>query len=104
MTELEKLQAQKREIEEKIKALKNSDVIVVGDIKIDKEHYPTDKPDRCYIAVRGVRRHMHKDVEAWKSIISRDSMDELIEAIPKLISDIQELYQKAKVKQNEKAE
>lgn len=50
MNELDLLIQQKRELERKIKELKNC-AQVVGQVKIDVERYSTSLPDRYFLAV-----------------------------------------------------
>lgn len=95
MTELEKLIKQKREIEQKIREARHREVIV-GRAKVGIEHYPTDKPDRYYVAIEtGYRSGNRYDAigrSAWRSIISGESREAVIAGIPEIISDLQKLY------------
>lgn len=95
MTELEKLIKQKREIEQKIREAKHREVII-GKAKVGIEHYPTDKPDRYYVAIEaGYRSGNRFDAmgrTAWRSIISGESRETVIAGIPEIISDLQKLY------------
>lgn len=91
MNELEELLKQKKEIEEKIKALKNQGCIN-GVAKIDIEHYPTEKPDRHFLAIR---YKTYSGNESWRSIYSACDRESVIKAIPGIIYDLHGLYEKA---------
>lgn len=95
MTELEMLIKQKKEIEQKIREARHREVIV-GKAKIGVEHYPTNIPDRHYVAVetgfRGGNRRDAMGRIAWRSIISGESRESVIAGIPEIIADLQKLY------------
>ena len=96
MTKLEELIAQKREIEQKIREERNME-IVVGRVKVGMEHYPTDKPDRYYVAIEsgynGGNRLDCMGRRAWRSIISGLSRKDVIAGIPEIVRDLQKLYE-----------
>ena len=89
MNELEKLIKQKKEIEEKIRILKNQSTIC-GMAKVDVEHYPTLKPDRHFLAVH--YKPLDDGRAKWQTIFSANSRQEVIDAIPGIISNLQSLY------------
>ncbi len=89
MNELEKLISQKKEIELKIKLLKNQ-AAIHGFAKIDVEHYPTQKPDRHYLAV--YYKPLGDGRAKWQTIFSANGRQEVIDAIPGIASNLQELY------------
>ena len=83
MGELEELLKQKKEIEMRIKQLRNRSS-VYGIAKIDVEHYPTLTPDRHYLAV--YYKPLRKDGKArWQTIFSAHDRDGVIEKIPEII-------------------
>lgn len=90
MKELQRLMKQKREIEERIRMLKNS-MTVYGCVKLDIDHYPTTRPDEYYIAVK-VPGVMPDDQTRYRSIIRGHSKEECIEKLPQVIKDLQGLY------------
>lgn len=96
MTELEKLIAQKREIEQKIREARNRET-VVGRVKVGVEHYPTNKPDRHYVAIEtGYKDGNQTDCmgrRAWRSIINGTSRKEVVAGIPEIIDDLQRMYE-----------
>lgn len=89
-SELQDLIKQKREIEERIRQIKNS-IVIYGCAKIDIDHYPTSRPDEWYIAVK-VPGVMPEDQARYRSIIRGHSKEECIEKIPTIIKDLQGLY------------
>lgn len=95
MTELEKLIAQKREIEQKIREARHRET-AVGVAKVGVEHYPTDKPDRYYVAIESGYKNGERfdgmGRRAWRSIINGNSREEVISGIPDVIRDLQKLY------------
>ena len=93
MNELDELIRQKREIERKIKALKNN-ALVVGDAKIDIERYPTEKPDKHFLAVR--YKADDEGRERWQKIYSAVDRESVVNRIPEIVDCLQELYSKEK--------
>ena len=89
MNELESLIRQKKELEEKIIALKNQ-YSQFGLAKVAVERYPTLKPDRHFLAVH--YKPIGDGRAKWQTIYSANSRQEVIEAIPGIISDLQSLY------------
>lgn len=92
MKELQILMKQKKEIEERIRMLKNS-MTVYGCVKLDIYHYSTkiSRPDEWYIAVK-VPGVCEGDQSRYRSIILGHSKEECIEKIPQIINDLQGLY------------
>lgn len=99
MKELQRLMKQKKEIEERIRMLKNI-MTVFGCVKLDIDHYPTTRPDEYYIAVK-VSDVMPGDQTRYRSIIRGHSKEECIEKIPQVIKDLQGLYDKLKENEHE---
>ena len=101
MTELEKLMAEreeierrKREIAQKIREAKHQET-VVGKVKIGIERYPTDLPDRYYVAIAAGYRHGERDSmgrSAWRAVLNGASKEEVLKGIPGLVRDLQQLY------------
>lgn len=97
MNELDILIQQKKELEWKIKALRNqSDV--VGQVKIDVQHYPTDKPDRFFLAVfyKPIPFRGYEGRSKWQTIFSANDRQSVIDAIPAIVENLQELYDRNK--------
>ena len=97
MNELDILIQQKKELERKIKALRNqSDV--VGQVKIDVEHYPTDKPDRFFLAVfyKPIPYMGYEGRSKWQTIFSANDRQSVIDAIPAIVENLQEMYDRNK--------
>ena len=89
MSELESLIQQKKALEKKIKELKRQSV-QFGLAKVDVEHYPTLNPDRHFLAV--YYKPLNNGHEKWQTIYSAKSKQEVIDAIPVIISNLQNLY------------
>lgn len=89
MSELELLIQQKRELEAKIKALKNQSQ-QYGAAKVDVEHYPTSKPDRHFLAI--YYKPLDDGRAKWQTIFSANSRQGVVDAIPSIISNLQSLY------------
>ena len=100
MSELEKLLQQKKEINERIRQLK-AQAIICGTAKYDTEHYPTDLPDRHFIAVNSCYNYLGREQTRWKTIINGGSRSDLIEKIPPIINDLQTLYNTLKEEEND---
>lgn len=94
MTELEQLKAQKREIEEKIRALKNQST-QYGMAKIDVDRYPTAKPDRHFLAIyyKPIPYGGYEKRNKWQTIFSANDRQSVIDAIPAIVSNLQKLYE-----------
>ncbi len=88
--ELSKLLAQRRALDKKIRELKSISV-TFNRAKYDVEHYPTDLPDRHYIAVEYMPV---RGRTKWTSIISGESKEEVIREIPAIVESLQGLYGK----------
>lgn len=95
--ELNDLIAQKKEIEQKIKALQNSET-EFGRAKYAIEHYPTEKPDRHHISINvnsyDTPQYSFQRKETWRSIINGKNKEEVVSQIPYIIIDLQGLYDK----------
>lgn len=98
-SELQDLIKQKREIEERIKVLKNASVFY-GCTKLDIYHYPTSRPDEWYIAVK-VPGVYEDEQSRYRSIIRDHTRQECIDKIPTIIKDLQGLYDKLKENEHE---
>lgn len=99
MSELQDLINQKREIEKRIKQLKNASVFY-GCTKIDIDHYHTSRPDEWYIAVK-VSGVYEDEQSRYRSIIRGHTRQECIDKIPTIIKDLQVLYDKLKENEHE---
>ena len=91
MDNLSSLLAQRKAINEKIRQLK-AQSIICGSAKCDVEHYPTDLPDRHYIAINSCYSFLGREQTRWKTIINGASRSDLVEKIPPIIRDLQLLY------------
>lgn len=93
MNEIDLLIQQKRELEKRIKELKNC-ASVVGQTKIDVERYSTSLPDRYFLAV--FYKPLQSRKPKWQTIFSSNSRKEVVDVIPSIISNLQELYDRNK--------
>lgn len=98
MTELEELMEQKKAIEQKIRLLRDGTPIVTGCAKLDKEVYPTSKPDRYYVAVSVANCKDETNASCrskrWKSISNGQSREDAISGIPEIVNGLIELYER----------
>lgn len=97
--ELERLIKQKKEIEQRIRELKNDDV-VCGCVKLSKEHYPTPKPDEWFIAVK--RRYAFEVGDRqvrYDSIIRTHEKQHLIPLMVEVINDLTELKERLRLEE-----
>ena len=102
-SELEKLKAQKKELERQIAALKKNSQIC-GYVKLDKDHYATSKRDEWYVAVfqeyySEYDIHRRRETGRWRSIIRNPDKKVVVSKIDDVIADLQGL--KAKLKESE---
>ena len=89
MDDLERLIAEKKAIEEKIRMLRNQKK-TCGRFKIDVEHYPTGKADRHYLAC--YYKPLDNGRPKYMTMYSAHSKQEVIDAIPGMIDNLQKLY------------
>ena len=95
MSKLEELKKQKREIEQKIKELECT-AVVCGCAKLDKEHYPTVKPDEWAIYIKRILDKELKRQPGWYSIIRSQDKEWCINQIQIVVNDLQGLLEKLK--------
>ena len=97
MSELEKLKQERKVLDEKIKAL--SGIPVYKRCKIDFQDYPTDKPTRYFVAIKyqpiGGRAK-------YQTVFSSNDRNEVVEAIPSIVEELQRLYEIAKANETVK--
>ena len=91
-TELEELKEERARINQKIKELENKDIIVVENAKIDKECFPTSRPDEWFVAVKVELVDDGKII--WRSVIRDWDRNKAINKIPFVINGLQNLYDK----------
>jgi len=98
MDELQQLMQQRKELDQKIRQLRKNYPVICGKAKLDKESYPTDKPDRWMIAINckpkdpPAKGSPWAKESIWRTIINGDNRQECAEAIPGIIKDLQTLY------------
>lgn len=90
MNELDLLIQQKKDIEKRIKELRNS-ASVIGSAKIDVEHYATGKPDRHYLAI--FYKPLGDGRPKWQTIFSSNDRKEVVDEIPNIVKCLQGLYE-----------
>lgn len=95
MSELEELKKQKREIEQKIKELECT-AVVCGCAKLDKEHYPTARPDEWAIYIKRILGEELERQFGWYSIIRSQDKEWCINQIQIVVNDLQGLLEKLK--------
>ena len=101
MSELNELRKQRYELNRQIRELESGYPIIEGKAKLDRQEYPTDKPDRYFIALSvktinppemnspwGQKRYV------WRSLANGATREEAIKQIPAFIKDLQSLYDK----------
>lgn len=94
MEELEELKRQKKEIEDKIKAIQNN-TVTFGRAKLDCQHYPTTRTDEWYVAY-AVNHVDYVDYERYRSIIRGNDKQKVIDEIQNVIADLSGLRDKLK--------
>ena len=97
-SEIEKLKQQRKEITQRIRELSENQT-TVGVARIGMEHYPTFKPDRWYlaIAVQNIDYAMGgRQSFSYRSVVNAQDKKAVVGAIPGIIKDLQELYEKEK--------
>lgn len=93
-SELQELMKQKKEIEEKIRTIKMRTTFY-GSAKLDIDHFPTDRLDEWYVAVK-VSAVYEDEQSRYRSIVRGHTRQECIDKIPQIIEDLQGLYDKLK--------
>lgn len=95
MSNLEELKRKRKEIDDEIKKLLNADFMQVGNVKFDKDHFPTARPDEYYVAVQSkihCGRNPGQEKLLWRSVIRSQNKQEVIDRIPKLVKNMKELH------------
>ena len=98
MTRLEELQQMKKEIEAEISRLKN-ELIICGNVKFDKEHYPTSRPDDYIISVKVETRDIFREEQRktiFRAVLRDPDRQKVIDGLDPLITDLCELRKKLK--------
>lgn len=90
MDKLEELRRKRKEIDDEIKKIINADFYQVGNVKFDKDHYPTNRPDEFYVAVHCEIPDSGKLV--WRSVVRNTDKQKAIDGIPDVIENLKELY------------
>lgn len=94
MSTIEELKQKRKELDAEIKRLLNEDFCQVGKCKLDKEHYPTSKPDEYYVAVQITLPDSGKLI--WRSVARSTDKQECIEMIPGIVENLSGLYKALK--------
>ena len=92
MSDLKELLRQRKELDEKIKQLRG--IPVYKRCKVGRETYPTRKPDRFFVAVK--YQPLDNGRPRYQTIFSSRDRDEVVNEIPKIIEELQGLYDIAK--------
>ena len=95
MTELERLMAEQKRIQDRIKELKKVS-LVSGRARLGLDHYATTKKDEWYISIErilDVPPCVGRDMKRY-SIIRATDKDEAISHIDEIIHDLQGLKEK----------
>lgn len=90
MTRIEELREQKRLIEKEIKELTNAD-IVCNRAKLKFQHYSTERSDEWIVCMKANASKCR-----WFPVFYANSKSEAIAEIPKLIDDLNGLYDELK--------
>ena len=90
MTEIERLMLQKKEIDERIKALKHSET-VVDCVKLERS-LTLSYGNRWRVAVAN---DSNKGM-AWHSVILGETREDVVAKLPSVIKALQGLYEKVK--------
>ena len=100
---LEELKAKRKALDDQIKALQSNET-TFGRVKIDKEHFPTERPDEWGLYIRcDMGNTILKD--RWKCVIKNTDKADVIGKIPGLVEDLQRLFNMAcdEIRKGEKA-
>ena len=98
MDELQQLMQQRKEIDQRIRKLKQHLPVICGKAKLDKKSYPTDKPDTWMIAVSvkpkdpPAKGSTWANESIWRTVVNGSNAQECAEAIPEIVKDLQALY------------
>ena len=89
MTELEKLKAQKKEIDRRIRELQDTAIIVNG-AKLDAHRYQ-GLPDEWFVAIKMLTR---SGKPRWQPISVDENKQKCIDRIDTIVADLMELKKK----------
>lgn len=102
--EMRDLLDQKAEIERRIRILRAGFPVMCGKAMLSKEQYPTDKPDRWFVAVEvsypenRVNPYTKKK-SIWRTVANGEDAN-VVDAIPEIVKDLTALYEKVKADEN----
>lgn len=89
---LEELKQKRNEIDKQIKELQNN-ARYCGVAKLDKEHYPTARPDEWMISIKRIVTDDVPDRQIrWISIARSTQKEALIPLIRTIVEDLKGLY------------
>ena len=92
MSEIDELRKQKKEIEDKIKQLKNKEE-KYGNVKLSLETYPGYIKNKWVVSVKVCETSNNGQYrEYWRAIIKALSKDEAVKQIPDIIKDLEKLH------------
>ena len=96
--ELGDLMRQKEELERRIKELQGTcyGAVTAGKTYLDREHFPTSRPDEWYVAYESTIMQYREKPERhiWRRLYTGRTRESAIKQIPMIIKDFQELYNK----------
>lgn len=103
MSEIDQLKAQRREIDQKIKELEQAEKNArVGRAKMSYVHFSGIAPDYYAISVLCNKVTLcDNDKTMWRTIIQGARKPEAVAQIPKVIADLQALYEQLKGEEDE---
>mgnify|MGYP003571259899 CR=1 FL=1 len=99
MTRLEELRKQRHELNQQIRELEKGYPIINGKAKLDRQEYPTDKPDRYHISIKvepidppEMNSPWGRKGYCWRTVANGGTREEVIKQIPEIIKDLQGLH------------
>lgn len=90
METMEELLMQKKEIEEKIKALKDEE-LSFGRVKMTSKQFPPNRPQYA-ISLKIPHYYIGNLQERWYKIIEGDTKADAVNQLPDIIADMQKMY------------
>ena len=93
--ELEALKAHRKELDKRIRELEQLGYNH-GSAYISVERFPTSIPDRWKLSIRVNNKYGNSSKELHRTIVSAKSLNDIVNSIPAIIDDLQNLYAKVK--------
>lgn len=89
-SELDMLKRQKKELEKRIKELTSGYPVILGRVRLNKQHFVGIENDRYYISFEA--NGFYNTRSRFVSLTNGSTRKEVLDAIPQIIEELQAFY------------